>query len=707
MKKLLILFIAMSLITFHSCKNENKEMKKDNPFFAEYQTPFQVPPFDKIDTTDYMPAFIEGIKRHDAEIDAIVNNTAAPDFENTILVLDKSGLMLTHVRKVFFNLLSANTNDQFQAIAKKVNPMLSKHNDDIAMNAKLFKRVKAVYEKRNDSKLDSGQIRVVEKYFKDFERNGANLSKEDQDKLRKINEELSVLTLKFGDNLLAETNENFELVIDNEKDLEGLPKDVIDGAAQAAKEKKLNGKWIFGLSRTSMTPFLQFAKNRDLREKLYRGYFMRGCNNNKNDNKEIAAKIINLRLQRANLLGFKTHAAYVIDQNMAKTPEKVDEFLMKLWNATLPVAKNEVKEMQQIIDKEGGKFKLEPWDWWYYAEKVRKEKYDLDENELKPYFSLNNVRDGMFGVANKLYGITFTKVTNLPIYQPDVETFEVKEKDGSHLGILYLDYYARPSKDGGAWCTDFQSAGWRDGKKVDPIVSMVCNFSKPSGEVPSLLTWDETETIFHEFGHALHGLFTIGKYDRTAGNVPSDYVEMPSQFMENWASEPEVLKSFAKHYKTGEVIPEKLVEKIQKSSLFNQGFITLEYLAASLLDMDYYTITKPDLTDVLAFEKKSMDKIGLIPEILPRYRTTYFAHVFSGGYDAGYYVYIWAAVLDADAFAAFKESGTLFNTELATKFRKYTLAESGEGEGMDQYRKFRGKDPSIDPLLKKRGLTGK
>jgi peptidyl-dipeptidase Dcp len=707
MKKLLILFIAMSLITFHSCKNENKEVKTDNPFFAEYQTPFQVPPFDKIDTTDYMPAFIEGIKRHDAEIEAIINNTAEPDFDNTILVLDKSGLMLTHVRKVFFNILGANTNDQLQDIAKKVSPMLSKHNDDIAMNEKLFKRVKAVYEKRNDSKLDSSQIRVVEKYFKDFERNGANLSKEDQDKLRKINEELSVLTLKFGDNLLAETNENFKLVIDNEKDLDGLPKDVIDGAAQAAKENKLEGKWVFGLSRTSMTPFLQFAKNRDLREKLYRGYFMRGNNNNKNDNKEIAAKIVNLRLQRANLLGFKTHAAYVIDQNMAKTPEKVDEFLMKLWNATLPVAKNEVKEMQQIIDKEGGKFKLQSWDWWYYAEKVRKEKFDLDENELKPYFSLNNVRDGMFGVANKLYGITFTKVTNLPVYQADVETFEVKEKDGSHLGILYLDYYARPSKDGGAWCTDFQSAGWRDGKKVDPIISMVCNFSKPSGDVPSLLTWDETETIFHEFGHALHGLFTIGKYDRTAGNVPSDYVEMPSQFMENWASEPEVLKSFAKQYKTGEVIPDKLVEKIQKSSKFNQGFITLEYLAASLLDMDYYTITKPDLTDVLAFEKKSMDRIGLIPEILPRYRTTYFAHIFSGGYDAGYYVYIWAAVLDADAFAAFKESGTLFNTELAAKFRKYTLAESGEGEGMDQYRKFRGKDPSIEPLLKKRGLTGK
>jgi peptidyl-dipeptidase Dcp len=704
MKKLFILFITMALFGLNSC---DKEKKVENPFFSEYTTPFEVPAFDKIDTTHYMPAFAEGIKQHNAEIEAIVTNSAEPDFENTILALDKSGLMLTRVRKVFFNLLSAHTNDQLQELAREISPMLSKHSDDVVMNEKLFKKVKAVYDKKNELKLDSAQLRVVEKYFKDFERNGANLSKENQDKLRKINEELSVLTLKFGDNLLAETNENFQLVIDNKKDLEGLPQDVIDGAAQAAKEKKLEGKWIFGLSRTSMTPFLQFAKNRDLREKLYKGYFMRGNNGNKNDNKEIAVKIVNLRLQKANLLGFKTHAAYVIDQNMAKTPENVNEFLMKLWKASIPVAKNEVKEMQKIIDKEGGNFKLQPWDWWYYSEKVRKEKYDLDENELKPYFSLNNVRDGMFNVATKLYGITFTKVTNLPVYHPDVETFEVKEKDGSHLGILYLDYFARDSKGGGAWCTDFQSAGWRNGKKVDPIISVVCNFSKPSGDIPSLLTWDETETIFHEFGHALHGLFTIGKYDRTAGNVPNDYVELPSQVMENWASEPEVLKSFAKHYKTNEIIPDALVEKIQKSSLFNQGFATVEYLAASLLDMSFYSLTEPNLTDILAFEKQSMDKVGLIPEILPRYRSTYFAHIFEGGYDAGYYVYIWAAQLDADAFAAFKESGDLYNQELASKFRKHCLAEAGEGEGMDQYRKFRGKDPSIDALLKKRGLTGK
>jgi peptidyl-dipeptidase Dcp len=405
------------------------------------------------------------------------------------------------------------------------------------------------------------------------------------------------------------------------------------------------------------------------------------------------------------LLGYPSFAAYVIDDNMAKTPANVNEFLMKLWNASLPVSKKEVIEMQKIIDKEGGKFKLESWDWWYYAEKVRKEKYDLDENELKPYFSLSNVRDGMFYVANKLYGITFTKRTDLPVYQEDVETFEVKEADGSHLGILYLDYYPRDGKRGGAWCTDFQSSGWRDGKKVDPIISMVCNFTKPTADVPSLISWDETTTLFHEFGHALHGLFTEGKYDRTAGSVPRDYVELPSQIMENWAGEPQVLKVYAKHYKTGEVIPDQLIEKIVKSGLFNQGFETVEYLAASLLDLDYHTLTEPKEIIVADFEKRAMDSIGLISEILPRYRSTYFAHIFSGGYASGYYVYIWAAVLDADAFNAFKESGDLYNPGLAAKFRKYCLAESGDDEGMVQYRKFRGQEPTIAPLLKRRGLN--
>ena len=685
-----------------ACKNEKK--LKDNPFFAEYSTPFQVPPFDKIDTTDYLPAFIEGIKQHDAEVLAITDNAAEPTFENTVLPYDKSGKMLTRVSKVFFNLTEANTNDQLQSIANMVSPLLSKHNDDISMNAKLFARIKTIFDKRKESNLDVQQIRVVEKYYRDFERRGANLSKEQQDQLRKINEDLSMLSLKFGNNLLAETNKNFKLVIDKKADLEGLPDGVVSAAAEAAEKDGNKGKWLFTLAKPSLIPFLQYAKNRELREKIYRGYFMRGDNGNANDNNATIKEIVRLRAEKARLLGFENYAAYVIDDNMAKTPATVDAFLSKLMVASLPVAKAELAEMQNIANSEGGKFKLQSWDWWYYSEKLHKQKYDLDENELKPYFSLENVRNGMFAVAGKLYGITFTKVTNLPVYQKDVETYEVKEADGSHLGILYLDYYPRESKSGGAWCTDFQSAGWENGKKVDPVVSMVCNFTPPTGDMPALLNFDETSTLFHEFGHALHGLFTLGKYNRTAGNVPQDYVEMPSQIMENWAGDPQVLKMYAKHYKTGEVIPDQLIAKIEKSGLFNQGFVTVEYLAASILDLDYHELAAPAKVEPGTFEKEAMAKAGLIPEILPRYRSGYFAHIFSGGYAAGYYVYIWAAVLDADAFNYFKQSGDIFNPELAAKFRKNCLAESGDDEGMIQYKKFRGQEPSMDPLLKRRGL---
>jgi peptidyl-dipeptidase Dcp len=651
-----------------------------------------------------MPAYVEGMKQQMAEIDQIVNNSKEPDFENTILAFDKSGRLLTKVSKVFSQMNEANTTPQLQDIARKLSPLTSKHRDDIAMNEKLFKKIKTIYEKRKEMKLDDQQIRVVEKYYRDFVRNGADLSKDKQDTLRKLNEQVSLLTLKFGENLLAETNNNFKLVIDNKNDLEGLPQGVIDGAAETAKANGMDGKWVFTLAKPSMIPFLQYAKNRELREKIYRGYFMRGNNDNKNDNKKVVAGIAKLRFRQAQLLGYKSYAAYVIDDNMAKTPEAVDAFLMKLWNVALPVAKEEVKEMQKIIDREGGKFKLQSWDWWYYAEKVRKEKYDLDENELKPYFSLSNVRDGMFHVANKLYGITLTKRTDLPVFQKDVETYEVKEADGKSLGVLYLDYYPRESKRNGAWCTDFRSSGYENGKKVDAIESVTYNLSKPTANAPALLTWDDVTTMFHEFGHSLHGLFIEGKYDRTAGNVPLDYVELPSQVMENWAGEPEVLKYYAKHYKTGEVIPDKLIAKIVKSSQFNEGFITVEYLAASLLDLDYHNLTSANDIDVLAFEKKSMDDIGLISEILPRYRSTYFSHIFSGEYPAGYYVYIWAAVLDADAFNAFKESGDIYNHDLAAKFRKYCLAESGDDEAMTQYKKFRGQEPSIDPLLKRRGL---
>lgn len=699
-----MLALATSLLT--GCKEGQKTSDDNgNPFFTGFTTPFQVPPFDAIDTSHYLPAFIEGMKQHNEEIEAICNNTAAPDFDNTILAFDKSGKLLTRVSKVFFNVNEAHTNDQLQEIAKKVSPLLSQHNDEISMNARLFARIKAVYEKRGESGLDAQQIRVVEKYYRDFERQGANLPKEQQDQLKKINEELSMLSIRFGDNLLAETNKNFQLVIDNKADLDGLPEVVVAAAADAAKQAGKEGKWVFTLSKPSMIPFLQYAKNRSLREKIYRGYFMRGNNDNASDNKKIAADMIRLRAEKAKLLGYDNYAAYVIDENMAKTTANVDDFLNKLMAAALPLAKKELAELQQIADKEGAGFKLESWDWWFYAEKLRKQKYDLDENELKPYFSLANVRDGMFAVATRLYGITFTQLTNLPVYQEDVETFEVKEADGKHLGILYLDYYPRDTKGGGAWCTDFTASGWDNGKKVDPVISVVCNFTPPSGDTPALLNWDETTTLFHEFGHALHGLFTSGKYTRTAGNVPQDYVELPSQVLENWAGEPEVLRMYAKHYKTGEVIPDALIAKIQNSGLFNQGFDNVEYIAASILDMDYHKLPTPaEVGDVVAFEKAAMDKIGLISEIWPRYRTTYFSHIFDGGYAAGYYVYLWAAVLDADAFDYFKQSGDIFNKDLAASFRKNCLSECGDDEGMVQYKKFRGQEPSIEPLLKKRGL---
>jgi len=705
MKNYLLPLLTMAILSITGCQQKQTATEPENPFFSEYTTPFQVPPFDKIDTSHYLPAFIEGIRQQAEEIAAITGNLDEPDFENTILAYDKSGKLLTRVSYVFYNLSGAHTNDQMQEIARKISPLMSKHQDDISMNPELFSRIRKVYEKRHESGLDDQQIRVVEKYYRDFERQGANLPAGQQVTLRKINEELAMLQVKFGENQLAEINKNFKLVIDKQEDLAGLPEGVIAAAAEAAKSTGDEGKWVFTLAKPSLIPFLQYADNRSLREKLYRGYFMRGNNDNASDNKQIVKDIVRLRAEKARLLGFDNFAAYVIDENMAKTTGNVDKFLNDLFRSALPVAKSDLAEMQKIAAAEGNSFKLESWDWWYYAEKLRKQKYDLDETQIKPYLKLENVRDGMFEVANKLYGITFTKLTNLPVYQKDVETFEVKEADGSHLGILYLDYFPRAEKSGGAWCTGFQSAGWENGKKVDPIVSIVCNFTPPSGNVPALLSWDETTTLFHEFGHALHGLFTEGRYTRTAGNVARDFVELPSQIMENWAGEPEVLRMYARHYETGEIIPDNLIEKLTNSSHFNQGFTTVEYIAASILDLDYHKLGTPAIIDdINAFEKEAMDRIGLIPEILPRYRTTYFSHIFDGGYAAGYYVYLWAAVLDSDAFDYFRQSGDIFNKELAAAFRKHCLAENGNDEGMEQYRKFRGQDPSQEPLLKKRGL---
>jgi len=698
-KKTIIAFSILGL-TFASCQ---KEEKVDNPFFADYETPFNVAPFEQIKAEHYMPGFNAGIEEQIKEIETIVTNSEVPSFENTIEAMDYSGTLLTKVSDVFFNLLSANTDSALQAIAKDVKPMLSKHSDDINLNEKLFARVKAVYEQKEELSLNTEQMMLLDKTYKGFVRGGANLPADKKDAFRKINGELSVLTLKFGDNVLAETN-NFKLIIDNKEDLAGLPESAIKGAEETAKEAGMEGKWIFTLQKPSMIPFLQYADKRELREKLYKGYVNRGNKGNEFDNKEIIQKIVSLRVERANLLGYNTHADYILEKNMAKTSENVYKMLNKLWKPALKMAKAEVKMLQAMIKKEGGKFKLESWDWWYYAEKVRKAKYDLDENQLRPYFELNNVREGAFHVAKELFGITFEEIKDIPKPHPDATAYQVKEANGNHIGVLYMDFHPRASKRGGAWMSSYIKQFKKDGKHVAPVITNVCNFSKPTGDKPALLSFDEVETLFHEFGHGLHGLLSNCTYFSLSGtSVSRDFVELPSQVMENWASEPEVMKVYAKHYATGEVIPDELIEKIVKSGHFNQGFGTVEYLAASLLDMNYHTLTTAETIDPAKFEKEAMDKIGLIPEIYSRYRSTYFRHIFAGGYSAGYYAYIWAAVLDADAFNAFKET-SLFDQKFAKAFRENILSRGGTDEPMKLYKTFRGQEPSIDPLLERKGL---
>jgi peptidyl-dipeptidase Dcp len=703
MKKSFILIFALGMLLF-SCQSQKKEAdtNMENPFFKEWTTPYGVPPFEQIKIEHILPALKEGIAQREAEVDGIVANTAEPTFENTILPLDKSGELLSKVSGTFYPLNSANTDEEMQALAREISPLMTQHRDNISLNPELFEKIKSIYERRNELGLDKEQMRATEKYYEDFVRNGANLSAEDQEKLRKLNEELSELSLQFGENLLAETNRNFKLVIDNEADLAGLPDDVIARAAEDAKAAEEDGKWVFTLAKPSMIPFLQYAENRDLREKLYRGYFMRGDNDNEHDNKEIIKRIVKLRDERAELLGFNNHAEYVIDVNMAKTPEAVYEFLMQLWEPAMKIAKKDRDEMQAIIVSEGGNFKLASWDWWYYAEKLRKQKFDLDEAELKPYFSLDNAKKGLFYVVEKLYGLKL-EPRDWPTYHEEAEVYEVLEADGSKLGVMYMDFHPRDGKRVGAWSTQFRDATYRNGERIPTIGTIVMNFTRPAGDTPALLSFDEVSTLFHEFGHALHGLFADGPYDRTAGSVPRDFVELPSQIMEHWAAEPEVLKVYARHYQTGEPIPDELIEKLEMSGTFNQGFETVEFVAAALLDMDYHTTDNPNIDDVRAFEKASMDRIGLIPEILPRYRSTYFSHIFSGGYSAGYYVYYWAGVLDTDAFYAFKETGDIFNQEVAAKFRTL-LEKCGADDGMTVYKNFRGKEPSIEPYLEKKGL---
>ncbi|MCX6142272.1 MAG: M3 family metallopeptidase [Ignavibacteriales bacterium] len=702
MKTLFLNIAIVCLVSFIAAQEQRKEPAGMNPFFVKYNTPFETPPFNLIKNKHFMPAFRKGMEKQKKEVDAIVANAEKPSFKNTVEALERSGLSLDMVGNVFYGLQGANTNDDIQKIANDVAPLLSKHRDDIYLNEKLFQRVKAVHEQREKLGLNPEQMKLLDDMFKNFVRGGANLSLEKKERFRKINEELSLLGLKFDENVLKETN-NFKLVIEKKEDLEGLPQSVIDGASDAAKKAGSDGRWVFTVQKPSMIPFLQYAENRSLREKLLKAYIMRGDNNNEFDNKAVVSKMAMLRVERANLLGYKTHAEYVEEKNMSKTPAAVYELLNKLWEPALKNAMKERDALQELVKKEGGAFKLEPWDWWYYAEKERKAKYDLDENELRPYFLLDNVIKGAFDVATRLYGLRFIQRNDISKYIDETTIFEVKRSDGSHLGILYTDYFPRPGKQAGAWCGGFRGQEWREGTIVTPLVYNVGNFSRPTGGKPALLSPEEVGTLFHEFGHALNALLQNQTY-RSLG-VPGDFVELPSQIMENWAFDPEVLHLYARHYKTGETIPQTLIDKISKSDKFNQGFATVEYLAACFLDMDWHSLTTPTLVDVDMFEKQSLDKIRLMPEIVVRYRSTYFKHIWSagGGYDAGYYYYIWAAVLDADAFEAFKEKG-LFDHATAKAFMEHVLVKGATDDAMKQYEKFRGKKPSIEPLLKKRGL---
>ena len=672
---------------------------EDNPLLTTPNTPFQTPPFDRIQIGHYLPAVQEGIKRHQAEIDAIVNNPKAATFENTIVALDMSGQLLGDVTSVFYSLLGAVTSPQMQDLANQLSPLLSTHSDNISLNEKLFARVKTVYDQRAKLKLSGAQLYLLENTYRGFLRSGALLDEKQKARLRDINREHSLLVLKFDDNLLTETNGSY-IVIDNKADLAGLPESVIAMGEETAKAMNMAGKWVFTTQRPSWTPFLQYADNRGLREALYAAYFMRGDRDNDKDNKAVLQKILTLREERYRLLGYATPARFYLETRMAKTPEAVNEFLLRLWKPALVRAKAEAAEMQKLIDNVPGGFKLASWDWWYYAEKLRKAKYDLDDSALRPYFKLENVQKGVFTLAEKLYGIKFIERKDIPVYHPEVKVFEAHEDSGRLLGILYMDFFPRDSKQGGAWSGAFRNSFYQNGKRVLPFSTLVCNFTKPTPGTPSLLSIDEVSTLFHEFGHSLNTLFTESNY--RSNFAPQDSVELPSQIMENWVLEPEMLKIYAKHYQTGEVIPAALVDKLKKSSLFNQGFETVEYLAASFLDMAWHNLESALNVNVTRFEDKAMAVIGLIPEILPRYRSTYFSHIHSG-YEAGYYSYIWAGVLDADAFEAFKET-SLFDKKTAASFRKNILEKLGTEDAMTLYKRFRGREPKVEPLLKKRGL---
>ena len=696
MKKIFLSILVLGIFMVSCSKKET------NPLLSEWDTPYGVPPFEQVEIEHFAPAFEKAMKEHKDEMEAIITNSEEPTYENTVEAAYYAGELLSKVSTVFGTFNSVNISDEIQQLAQEIYPKISAHYDEINLDPRYFERFKTVYDNKEKFDLNDEQLFLLEGDYKGFVQSGAALPEDKKEELKKINQELSGLTLNYSQNILAEVN-RFKLVIDNQEDLAGLPQASIDAAAETAAKDSLEGKWVFTIQKPSMIPFLQYADNRELRKEIYDAYVNQGNHDDEYDNKENLARILNLRVKRAELLGYEDHASIRTENRMAQNPENVFGLLNQLWDGILPKVKQERAALQAMIDKEGGDFKLAPHDWFYYTEKLRKEKYDLDESEVRPYFELENVRQGIFDVANKLYGITFTPIEGIPVPHPETTVYEVKEADGSHLALFFMDMHPRASKRGGAWCGGFRDHYYtKDGEEIKPLVTNVTNFTRPSGDSPALLSVDEVETMFHEFGHALDGLFSETSY--TTSNIAWDFVELPSQIMEHWAFEKDVLKMYAKHYKTGEIIPDELIEKLHASANFNQGFALTEVLAASLLDMRFHTMTEEDPElNVMEFEKEYLNSIGLIPEIYSRYRSTYFNHIM-GGYDAGYYSYTWASVLDNDAFEAFKET-SLFDQETAQSFRENVLAKNGIKDAMEMYVAFRGREPKIEALLNNLGIN--
>ena len=705
MKRFFALFVLFGVfMSLYSCKKSAEVV--DNPFFEEeWTTPYGVPPFDQIRMEHYAPAFERGMALHNEQIEAIVSSSEDPTFENTVLAYDNSGRMLVRVATVFELLASAETNEQMQSYASEIFPRLATHYDAISMNDGLFQRIKSVYDNREKLSLAGDELRLTEKIYRDFVRSGALLSAEDKVLLAQINEQLSALSVKFGQNVLAETNAfTMELEL---SELDGLPTSARDAARELGKSMGKDGKFVFTLQKPSMLPLLTYAQNRSLREQIYKAYLSRGNNGNEYDNNQIVAEMARLRYEKAHLLGYDSYAHYVTSNEMASSPEAVYELLEGVWTPALERSKQELERMQRLFRRDYGEDAIfESWDWWYYAEKVRQADYDLREEEVREYLSLDNVKSGIFFLCNRLYGITFRPL-QAPVYHEECEVYEVIDNNDKPLGALYMDFFPRAGKSGGAWCGSFVEQSYKDGERVMPVSTIVCNFSRPAGNAPALLTIDEAETFFHEFGHALHTLFAEVKYYGLAG-VEGDFVELPSQIMENWAFSPDMLKQYAVHYRRETVIPDDLVQKIQRTKSFNEGFNTTELVAAALSDMDIHSLQSAETISPSLFERASLvENRGLIPQIEPRYKYTYFSHIFDGGYSAGYYFYIWAEVLDKDAYQAFVESGDIFDRDIAERFRREVLARGGSRDGMAMYRAFRGADPDKEAMLVARGLLSK